>query len=69
MDSSEVVLKFEALETRIDRMETEADLVNFGRKNRLDEELDTLTLDDEIENELQALKKPAAGDADSTGQG
>ncbi len=68
MDSSEVVLKFEALETRIDRMETEADLVNFGRKNRLDEELDTLTLDDEIENELQALKKPAAADADATGQ-
>ena len=69
MDSSDAVLKFEALETRIDRMETEADLINFGRKNRLEEELDTLTLDDEIEDELQALKKPAAGKSDHAGQG
>jgi phage shock protein A len=68
MDSSDVVLKFEALETRIDRMEKEADLVNFGRKNRLEEELDTLTLDDEIENELQALKKTGAVQSDAAGQ-
>ena len=57
------VLKFEALESRIDRMETEADLINFGRKKPLEEELDTLSLDDEIEIELQALKKPAADKA------
>jgi phage shock protein A len=68
-DSSDAVLKFEALESRIDRMETEADLINFGRKNRLEEELDTLVLDDEIEDELQALKKPAADETDSAGQG
>ena len=59
-DSNDAVLRFEALESRIDRMETEADLINFGRKKPLEEELDTLSLDDEIESELQALKKPAA---------
>lgn len=64
VDSSDAVLKFEALESRIDRMETEADLINFGRKTRLEEELDTLTLDDEIESELQALKRPGAEQAD-----
>ena len=68
VDSSDAVLKFEALESRIDRMETAADLVNFGRKNHLEESLDSLTLDDEIEKELQALKKPAAGKAESSGQ-
>jgi phage shock protein A len=69
VDSSDAVLKFEALESRIDRMETEADLINFGRKNRLEEELDTLALDDEIEDELQALKKPADDKTDATGRG
>jgi phage shock protein A len=62
-DSNDAVLKFEALESRIDRMETEADLINFGRKKTLEEALDTLSLDDEIEIELQALKKPAADKA------
>ena len=63
VDSNDAVLRFEALESRIDRMETEADLINFGRKKPLEEELDTLSLDDEIEIELQALKKPAADNA------
>ena len=67
VDSSDAVLKFDAFERRIDRMETAADLVNFGRKNHLEEALDTLTLDDEIENELKALKKPAAGKTDAAG--
>ena len=69
VDSSDAILKFEALESRVDRMETEADLINFGRKNSLEEELDTLSLDDEIEKELQALKKPATGEADTAGRG
>jgi phage shock protein A len=38
-------------------MEAEADLVNFGRKGSLEEELETLTVDEDIERELQALKK------------
>jgi phage shock protein A len=56
MDSSEAILKFEELENRIERMEAEADLVNFGRKPTLEEDLDTLVVDEEIEKELQTLK-------------
>lgn len=60
LDSSEVMFKFDDLESRIERMESEADLVNFGKKASLEEELDKLTVDDEIEAELEALKKPVA---------
>jgi len=56
MDSSEAVLKFEDLENRIERMEAEADLVNFGRKPALEEDLDSLVVDEEIEKELKSLK-------------
>lgn len=56
MDSTEAIIKFEELENRIERMEAEADLVNFGRKPTLEGELDTLALDEEIEKELQSLK-------------
>ncbi|UCG12068.1 MAG: phage shock protein PspA [Deltaproteobacteria bacterium] len=57
VDSSDVVLKFEELENRIERMESEADLVNFAKKTTLEEEFDKLTVDDEIEKELQDLKE------------
>ena len=56
MDNSEAIFKFEQFENRIERMEAEADLVNFGRKPTLEEELDNLSFDDEIEKELQTLK-------------
>ena len=55
IDSSEAILKFEELENRIERMEAEADLVNFG-KPELEEELEGLDFDEEIEAELQTLK-------------
>ena len=56
MDNSEAILKFEDLENRIERMEAEADLVNFGKKPKLEVEFDNLLVDDEIEKELQNLK-------------
>ena len=56
MDNSEAIFKFEQFENRIERMEAEADLVNFGRKPTLEEELNNLSVDDEIEKELQTLK-------------
>ena len=58
IDSSETVMKFDELENRIERMEAEADLVNFGKKTSLEDELERLSVDEEIENELQALKTP-----------
>jgi len=62
IDSTEAVFRFDELESRIERMEAEADLVNFGRKGSLEEELATLTVDEEIERELQALKNPRPAD-------
>jgi phage shock protein A len=59
IDSSETVMKFDELENRIERMEAEADLVNFGKKTSLEEELERLSVDEEIENELRALKTPS----------
>jgi len=60
IDSSETVMKFDELENRIERMEAEADLVNFGKKTSLEDELERLSVDEEIENELQALKTPGS---------
>ena len=56
MDSTGAVLRFEEFENRIERMEAEAELVNFGRKPNLEAKFDELLVDDEIERELQTLK-------------
>jgi phage shock protein A len=56
IDSSEAIFKFEQLENRIERMEAEADLVNFGGKPTLNAEFDNLVIDEDIEKELQSLK-------------
>ena len=58
-EGSDVLIKFDELENRIERMEAEADLVNFGKKSSLHEEMEKLTVDEEIEKELQALKSTA----------
>jgi phage shock protein A len=65
VDSSEAMLKFDELENRIERMEAEADLVNFGKKTALEAEFDTLGVDEEIEKELQALKTPLSKAAEA----
>ncbi len=56
MDSSEAILRFEEFENRIERMEAEADMVNFGRKPTLEGEFDMLLVDEDIEKELRTLK-------------
>ena len=56
VDNYETIAKFDDLENRIERMEAEADLVNFGRKTTLDEAFDNLRHNDDIEKELAALK-------------
>jgi phage shock protein A len=55
-DSAEVIAKFDELETRIERMEAEAELVNSTRRPTLELELERLHLNDEIERELQSLR-------------
>lgn len=59
-NSTEAVLKFDELENRIERMEAEAELINYGQKPTLQAELEQLEVEAEIENELQALKKKAS---------
>ena len=69
IDSSETVMKFDELENRIERMEAEADLINYGKKTSLEEELERLSVDEEIENELRALKTPSATKKDDSTSG
>ena len=59
LETSDAFIRFEQFQNRIERMEAEADLVNFGRKSTLEEELAHLEGDEEIEKELQALKGSA----------
>jgi len=68
-DSTETLMKFDELENRVERMEAEADLVNYGKKTSLEEELDRLSVDEEIESELQSLKTPSPGKKDETPPG
>jgi len=68
VDSAEAVLKFEQLKGRIDRMEAEADLVNYGRTSTSCDRFDSLMASverDAIEAELQALKGPRYGRSES----
>jgi len=57
--------RFDRLESRIEQMEAEADLVNVKKKPSSDEVFDDLSTDDEIEKELAGLK--AAQRKGSTG--
>ena len=60
MESSESIIKFDELENRIERMESEADMVNYGKQTTLEEAFENLAADDDIEEELQALKDAGA---------
>lgn len=55
-DTAEAMQRFDSFEDRINRMEADADLVNYGRKPSLDEEFRRLEGDESIEKELAALK-------------
>jgi len=61
VDSTEAILKFDELEGRIERMETEADLVNFGRTHDLEGQLNRLSVDEDIERELETIKASRSG--------
>ena len=57
--SAEVLMRFEKFQNRVERMEAEAELVNFGRRDGLERHFEELAQDDEIERELRALKEGA----------
>ncbi len=56
VETNDAIMRFEQFENRIERMEAEADLVNYGRKGTLDEQIAALETDEELEKELQKLK-------------
>ena len=59
VDSTDTLIRFEQFEQRIERLEAEADLVNLSRKPALEDALARLEGDEEIEQELQALRASA----------
>jgi phage shock protein A len=61
-DSSDAFFRFEQFENRIDRMEADADLVNY-RGRDLEDELGKLETDEQIEKELASLKESLKKDA------
>lgn len=61
-DTSDVMARFDNFENKIDHMEADADLVNFGRKPTLEDEFEKLEKDEKIEDELEALKKELSQD-------
>ncbi|NWH04877.1 phage shock protein PspA [Desulfobacter latus] len=65
-EATEVIKKFEEMENHIERMEAEADLVDFGRRSSLETAFDDLAADEEIENELNALKSSQSGAINDT---
>lgn len=66
MDSAQVVQRFDEMESNIERMEAEADLVNFGRKSDIEAAFEELTADDEIERQLTELKSSQTRPKDDT---
>jgi len=66
MDSSETMARFEHLESRIERMEAEAEMVNFAKKPSVEEQLSGLATDEEIEKELARMKASAYHDNKDT---
>ena len=61
IDTPDAFVRFEQFENRIERMEAEADLVNAHRKPALEQQFAEIETDEEIEQELQALKDRPAG--------
>jgi phage shock protein A len=56
VDTADIMARFEGFEHRIDHMEAQGDLVNFGRTPTVEEKLASMQRDEELEAELEALK-------------
>lgn len=63
-DTAGVIARVDGFEKRIDRMEAEADLVNYGRKPSLEEEIDRLVGDEGLEQELDQLRTEVKGEGE-----
>ncbi len=66
MDSADTMARFEHLESRIERMEAEAEMVNYTQKPTVEEQFSSLATDEEIEKELARMKAAAYDDSRDT---
>ncbi|MEQ9824353.1 MAG: phage shock protein PspA [Puniceicoccaceae bacterium] len=57
VNTKTAMMKFDKFEQRIERMEADADLVNYGVKPSIDDSFSALERDEEIEKQLAALKE------------
>ncbi len=65
VDTSDALSRFENFELRLDQLEAEGEMVNFGRTNKLNDEFALLEGGDtEIDEQLEALKATANTTAD-----
>lgn len=55
--SDDVLRKFEAFERKIDHLEAEAKLVNYGAGPAAEQEFEKALVDEELEEELEAIRK------------
>lgn len=60
-DGSDAFVRFEQFESRIDRMEADAELSTPRRRTDLEAEIDRLERDENIEAELEALRRRVTG--------
>lgn len=69
----EMMFRFDAAEQRIDRVESESEAMDMGRKRSLADEIDDLQNDERVDEELESLKskvgKSAGGKTAKTGKG
>jgi len=61
--TTDAFVRFEQFANRVERLEAEAELINFGAKSTLDQEFAGLEDDDDIERELEQLNQASAGKA------
>ena len=64
--SSDAMARFDKLESRIEQMEAEAELVNTNKRPTIEDEFDNLAGDTEIENELAKIKAAQYSKKDET---
>lgn len=57
LDTSDTFRRIEQMECRIDRVESQGDVVNLGRRSPLESRFAELERDEEIEKELEELKR------------
>ena len=63
-ETSDAWLRFDKLQNRVERMEAEAELVNLGRQPDLEAEFHRMVAEEDIERELEELRRKKAPAAD-----